>query len=119
MNNEFVPYSEALAMKELGHEDDDHFVFYFDDKLQTDGIFWQYPERCTAAPLYQQAFRWFREKHNIQSAIGYDKSPQISGKQYNFSYLNRSWNSSSHYYHTHEEAQLACLQQLIKIVQDA
>jgi hypothetical protein len=71
MNKEFIPYEEALALKELGFEEpclryyvpreeySDKSITYV---LDWDGI--NYTKDCKA-PLYQQAFRWFREKYNL------------------------------------------------------
>ena len=64
MKNEFVPYDIALAMKELGFDEECFGCFTKDKKLSLDystnkgeGHYFQ---DC-AAPLYQQAFRWLQE----------------------------------------------------------
>ncbi len=123
MEKEFIPYAEALALKELGFNEpcfgiwmergDRHDVIYVAKQedawmaKQNDGIL---------APLYQQAFRWFREKHSIFPNVSYE------GKFMNtFEILNikgDDYNSGERfsYYDTYEEAELACLVTLIKIV---
>ena len=56
MNKEFVPYEQALALKELGY-DENYFYCYSDDgKLHSDEV-WR-RKNSIKAPLYQQAFRW-------------------------------------------------------------
>ena len=59
MNKEFVPYEQALALKELGF--DEPCFGYYDEggNLYTEMV------EVLKAPLYQQAFRFFREKHNV------------------------------------------------------
>ena len=109
MNKEFIPYEQALALKELGFDEPCFGMYYTKDgdirKLDINEI--------GDAPLYQQAFRWFREKHNI---CGYiiettNKYNKLDGKfQYGIS------NSYYDVYDTYEEAELACLNKLIEIV---
>jgi hypothetical protein len=75
MNKEFVPYEQALALKELGF-DEPCFGLYHNDKTF-------YPTQCKShdqfhgqvclAPLYQQAFRWFREKYDLVHEISWSK----------------------------------------------
>ena len=62
MEKEFVFYKEALALKELGFDED--CLSYFDDKTLTLKAN-QIPTYCIAAPLWQQAFDWFEEKHGL------------------------------------------------------
>jgi hypothetical protein len=70
MEKEFVPSEIALTLNELGFNEN-CFGFYFkgdDDESfklipigKTDGYFgYQFN-----APLYQQVFRWFKEKHGL------------------------------------------------------
>ena len=114
---EFVPYEEAVALKELGF--DEPCLSYWDD----DKVFELNPEflkgsemdsTWLARPTFSQAFRWFREKHNLHSNV----------KCINTTYNNHfrfeiESNSETLYcrnlFDTHEEAELACLKQLIEI----
>jgi hypothetical protein len=68
MEKEFVPYELALRMKQLGF-DEPCFGFYYDDgELQIkEGN--HYPLGYLNAPLFQQAFRWFRDNHSLFSSI--------------------------------------------------
>ena len=61
-----------------------------------------------AAPLYQQAFRWFREKHDKLGCI------QKANDRNRFIYLVNDIVFG--FYNTYEEAELACLNKLIEIV---
>jgi hypothetical protein len=114
MQNEFVPYTEALALKELGF-DEPCFGLYHNDKTF-------YPTQCKSheqyhgqicsAPLYQQVFKFFREKHRI--------SPVITC----YSELGNAWKyhipneGGEKGFYTYEEAELECLVKLIEIVKN-
>ena len=65
--------------------------------------------------LWQQAFRWFREKYRQHSYIteGLIYSFVINGKNYE-DYPNYEDN----WFKTYEEAELACLKKLIEIVKE-
>ena len=60
MNKEFIPYEQALELKELGFDipSVSGYSYPDSDKLLTQAI------------LYQQAFRWFREKYEFTYSIG-------------------------------------------------
>jgi len=71
MKNEFVPYEEALTMKELGF-DEKCFGFYNptitkDVIINNDsyGGFGLTQDHIVVAPTFSQAFRWFREKYKL------------------------------------------------------
>ena len=78
MEKEFIPYEQALELKHLGFEYIST-IFAYDQsrKLYTrDGIPHDFNIRgLLSAPLYQQAFRWFREKHGL---IGYIQTSYIT-----------------------------------------
>jgi hypothetical protein len=67
MNKEFLPYEQASALKELGFGEpclamfDEYKIFEYNSILHNANILID----CVSAPLYQQAFRWLRETHNI------------------------------------------------------
>jgi hypothetical protein len=110
MEKEFIPYTEALALKELGF-DEPCLSYYTGDKMHL--VIRPFMLRANelesyvvTAPLYQQAFRWFREKYGI---VGYCYIPNESG------YWGHSFEKKAKYY-TYEEAQLECLKKLIEIV---
>ena len=108
---DFTLYPEALALKELGF-DEPCFGYYFNKQLSF-GARTSYGE-VVEAPLYQQAFRWFREKCdlfgqvNIRTYFIYDISNDDSKMVKRYDKLLT----------TYEEAELACLQHLIKIVKE-
>jgi hypothetical protein len=132
MEKEFIPYTEALALKELGfdepcigyatieYKDVVHCGISFKIHKETD-----LPTKPFGVPLYQQAFRWFREKYNLRGFIGfrpnvkqfdchiYDMS--LSGLEYTKQRTMEEF-SKDPKVGTYEEAELECLKKLIEIV---
>jgi hypothetical protein len=73
MNKEFIPDEQALELKELGFNDVCLGYHNIDPYLPKSYFNLVRPfdhEWCLPAPLYQQAFRWFREKYNFRYSIG-------------------------------------------------
>lgn len=69
MEKEFVTYEQALALKELGF-DEPCFTHYLkkillNNLVTVDTINSKFDNSRCSAPLYQQAFRFFREKYNL------------------------------------------------------
>ena len=110
-NKEFIPYEEALALKELGF--DEPCLSSFDENKKLFKV-WENDivngRTICSAPLYQQAFRWFREKYGLYSVID-----GLENRQY---YKITQLNSYSKEYDTYEEAELACLRKLIQLVKN-
>ena len=126
MEKEFIPYEQALALKELGF-DEPCLGYYAGDKKdfkwrpsmnrtndnQTDVV---------TAPLYQQAFRWFREKYgligfrpNVKQFDCHVYDMSLSGKEYTEQRTMKEFNKDPKV-GTYEEAELECLKKLIEIV---
>lgn len=128
MKEEFVPYDIALAMKELGF-DKKCMMHWFKGKLSYYKM-GDFAPSHTPAPLYQQAFRWFREKYNLIPSVrlhtGYiEDSNFINELPYFYEILPRKVTNfmddrlkSDYIYRTYEEAQEACLRKLIEIVEE-
>ena len=122
MNKEFIQYEQALELKELGFNEDVFAVYEIIDEY-TQKFLFEYKNRDNifsyqiAAPLYQQAFRWFREKYNIDCYIE-TKSLTIGGSTYDYTIIvdeGEEWDDGKRW-RTYEEAELACLIKLIEIV---
>lgn len=126
MNNlekEFVPYEQALALKELGF-DEPCFGFYvplLDGTQELEIKLWEtHGERIILAPTFSQCFRWLREKYNLYShvieSIAFDNTLEfvalINGSYINHGVLDKPVNR----FETYEEAELQCLIKLIEIV---
>jgi hypothetical protein len=124
IEREFIPYEQALALKELGF-DEPCFGYYTGDKKHlvlrpnmgrrnedlNDIV-------CTA-PLYQQAFRWFREKYEFEFHIGCYRHTSVKYYQV---YLDDVLGKRSYSFGkslTYEEAELECLKKLISIIKES
>jgi len=119
MNKEFIPYEQALALKELGFDEPCfgyHNMVNHSGNFQFDIRIWENSDDYIEAPLYQQAFRWFRHK-GIISEIHSDFDRMLG---YNRGYIPVvqfiEFYNNGDCYETYEEAELACLIKLIEIV---
>ena len=120
MKNEFVTYKQSVALKELGFDEEcfgkydiygsfDHKLFYHNHDSETS-------LNCSA-PTFSQAFRWFREKYKLHSYIHSDYSWNISGGIWDLNgHIGSRYDWDSDTYPTYEEAEQACLNNLIEIV---
>lgn len=113
MNKEFIPYELALKLKELGF-DEKCFDVYNDVKSKI----WFAPRKRTPKILFQQAFRFFREKYSAYCHIKFlnkDKGLFYGG------YIDTPdapfGESIGSNFKTYEEAELACLKKLIEIAE--
>lgn len=140
MTNEFCTYEQSLALKELRF-DEPCFYQYVRD-LDNDGELIpivsenNYPTirdnnqvsscsggDCFAAPLYQQAFKFFREKYSLQHEIYYMDDLIMNGYVITDTSTNTELTEfifKDNYFefkgYTYEEAENACLDKLIEIV---
>ena len=126
MEKEFIPYEQALELKELGFNEPCFYPFTNFSDLE-----WSKVDSCYAdfknwndkrygvvsAPLYQQAFRWLRYKHNCVCEI-IRKEDGNHSEFIGWVYIDGRkidvvsyWDSKSY-----EEAELACLIKLIEII---
>jgi hypothetical protein len=136
MEKEFVPYELALRIKTLGFKENCYRVgnpngaicWRFMDVAGVEGVgiddillekfdklWW------VEIPTYSQAFRWFRKESGIEGFV----HKSIEGNYYFV--IKRTGNNESNMYEftktapkifdTYEEAELACLEKLIEIVE--
>ncbi len=128
MKNEFIPYEQALALKELGFDEPSFKAYDSKGVLQKcTSDYWDINslniinEATTSnlkvlAPTFSQAFRWFREKYSLISYIHPLALLQDTKKWcYEITNFKSSWDEDSDL-HTLEEAEQACLIKLIEIV---
>lgn len=120
IKQEFIPYEQALELKELGFNE--NCLARFDgsgfrmlpvyDPLKNNEVKESW---FCVTPLYQQVFRWFREKYNLWNMIyprdGWnytiqeiDNIPSVFGDSYHKTEMR-----------TYEEAEIECLKKLIEI----
>jgi hypothetical protein len=123
MENEFVPYDQALALKELGF-DESCFGFY-NDMENNKPMGGNFPcDGRNSAPLYQQAFRFFREKYNLTWEHQFDDSNislyvgEIAYPDNNLDFFKIIEVECDGYNKAYEQAQLECLKRLIEIVKN-
>ena len=72
MENEFIPYEQAIALKELGFDEPCFGYWNIDPYLPKPTFNLVKPfehEWCLPAPLYQQAFRWLYQKLDIEKGV--------------------------------------------------
>ena len=122
MESFFCPYELALELKELGFDEISLFCYttaYEGNPLlhcphlllnsQLEG----FENEPISAPLYQQAFRWFREKHNL---ICYPVPCDFNRKDTKFDFIING--NVNYRYLSYEEAELECLVKLIDIAKE-
>jgi hypothetical protein len=117
MEKEFVPYEQALALKELGFNKP-CFGYWksknwlIQEKTRTDG--YTHADQECSAPLYQQAFDFFREKYGIWQTV-------LQNTDIDWTYDILPINGIHDYklidvFEEYNEAKQACLKKLIEIV---
>jgi hypothetical protein len=139
MQKEFIPYEQALELKELGFDYQcvNYYSHYGNGQVHLNNLVLcskigveTNNDKGILAPLYQQAFRWFREKYGLYHTIW----PEFYKDGINFNWQILFWylpkdewtkyvisDRTMEYedngeYPTQEEAELACLEKLIEIV---
>jgi len=149
MEKEFIPYEQALALKELGFDEPCLLCVQYswgtdvstgkkfknsiwlgngyDADIDDKKIKYKFPKYTEPGygdlkiPLYQQAFRWFREKYNLFCEIQIDRTtePKFCFDIFQYEHFGNyekieveEW----YLYRTQEEAELECLKELIRIV---
>ena len=133
MKNNFTNHLESLALKELGF-DEPCLAFYKNDLTFQNQFDFEHDNEeafviqnskinplkavCTA-PLYSQAFKFFKNKYNLHQHL----QPIYSSHEWEYVILDINWGEDKevHYncrkgeFITEEEAKLACLQKLIEL----
>jgi hypothetical protein len=114
MKNEFIPYEQALALKELGFDEPCFAAYIKAGRFLDISEYVNHGDYRILAPLYQQAFRWFREKYVFYINM---VSPDLF--YFVIHYINPIKEPTdlfiSECCETHEEAELACLKKIIEL----
>ena len=121
MTKEFVPYELALKLKELGFEER-CFTRYYESGKLADSLSYLHHNYFgqVNAPTFSQAFRWFRENYALDSFVKHlYKSTVKVGYYFGIDkYKDVEFQTDFDvWYNTYEEAELACLDKLIEIVE--
>ena len=126
IDKEFIPHEEAMALKELGFDEPclamyrKNRLYHLNEPKRVNSE----KESVISAPLWQQAFRWFREKNSdydfkIKVVKDYEdgKIWNVSRIMLKYVYFINIGNTGMRKKHeTREEAELACLQKLIELL---
>lgn len=112
MNKEFIPYQQALQLKELGFNEKcaAHYLGEEDDDIEHKWLIYRNlfidTNKCIQAPTYRQAFRFFREKYNFTYSIGNTNIVVIH-------YLGTTQLLQNN--DSYESAEFACIKKFIEI----
>jgi len=133
MEKEFILYEQALALKELGFDEPclaNYFIdvigetvphFRYNNRISEafsidEGVWFNHnlnKEYVWSTPLYQQAFRWFREKYGLWQIV-----MQNTDKDWTYDIMTIAGMTDYKIFDvfdTYEEAELECLKKLIEI----
>jgi hypothetical protein len=137
MKNEFIPYAQALALKELGFNEPCFGKWlsslqsnWKDYKLILErGMNEGFEDNrnvyflggACSSPTFSQAFRWFREEHNILAIVYSNASGYLYEWSDNVGGTHRGWSNdegpnNGGVWDTYEEAELSCLKKLIELL---
>ena len=136
MDKEFIPYNLSLELKKLGF-DEECFGYYVNTELDltwkfSDCSLYRDTHNSILAPLYQQAFRWFRKKYGLQSYINPELSFSYNNPKYTVIFIKTTKNFTTYKddtiwvrenierkrFNSYEEAELELLKKLIEIVKN-
>lgn len=134
MEQEFVSYDQALRLKALGFDEPcvdilgDQYLYRNSNFCRAnDGaitMFKSFDDELVTAPTYSQCFRWFREKYRLMSCITPCSDGEYIFTLYDLNKCNLEvfvedieLFESEDSYDICEEAELACLEKLIEIVE--
>lgn len=122
IEKEFIPYEQALALKELGF-DEPCFGYFTGDLMHLvirpamSRI--NEPESyVVTAPTFSQTFRWFRERYEFEFHIGCYRHTSVKYYQVCLDDVLGKHSYSFGKSFTYEEAELECLKKLIEIVKE-
>jgi hypothetical protein len=121
MEKEFIPYQQALELKELGF-DEPCIKYYWTDgmfaKGYEDPFNYNKRDNVISAPTYSQAFRWFREVYGLHGGNTISTNMWTTFSFYIDDIPNKNPIATHLDFNTPEEAELACLIKLIEIVKE-
>ena len=139
MDKEFIPYEQALVLKELGFNEPCLCFYNYNSQLlryMNPDKYWNILQSQTlknskitlpdtySAPTFSQCFKWFKEKYGLMGLIQRDIDrnyngwwfrilSQIEEKDKPTLLYSENFNTD-----TPEEAELASLRKLIEIVKE-
>ena len=122
MEKEFVPYELAVKLKALGFDKECFSYYDLNNKPNFFGADGLMDTHCVQVnrPTFSQAFRWFREKYHIHGEPFYKGGLTKQTSWYDYKiYSTIDWINTNpkQQWKTYEEAELACLEKLIEILE--
>ena len=128
MEKLFLPYELALEIKTLGFDKPCLFDYNRWNTVRLNDSYFNYVnynagEFMVSAPLFQQVFKWFRDKYDLHSLIeSYNQDENGNDIEYIYSYrivTNKIFPKEMNVFlNSYEEAELECLKKLIDIVKN-
>ena len=122
ITSQFVPYELAVKLKELGFDEECFGYYRIDEKFVA---LTNYHENYNdsdsriSAPLWQQAFDWFRDKYRYSSIIPFNGSDHYYWWITECNSFGLDINSiDTHDFTTYEQARYSCLETLIQLIQN-
>ena len=140
LEKDFAPHPEALELNQLGFDEPciawyaenkglqiapDTFKKWTSKPCNNSNIITVFNSDCITAPTYSQAFRWFREKHQLIHHVSWVYKKTYDGVDWFFEIkgINMANNNVIPHeetrFETYEEAELGCLKKLIGIVKSS
>lgn len=115
MEKEFVNFEIACGLEFIGFSEP--CLAFYDENHELNFNLSEYHKNVTdiLAPLYQQAFTWFREKHELNYEIRQVKKYEYSAKVYTADELHIYIIGNDLF--DYESAEIAILEKMIKIVE--
>ena len=124
MNREFIPYELALELKQLGFNEPCLASYYHAGRKLDICEYINHGEYTVLAPTFSQAFKFFREKHQLIHYISWVYKKTYDGVDWFFRIkgINMANNNVMPHdetrFGTYEEAEVACLIKLIEIIKN-
>jgi hypothetical protein len=136
IENKFVPYDLALRLKDLGFDEHCFAIYFTVGAWQIDctegalNLNSNQPSKYSIlAPLWQDAFDWFRVNYNLEIQLEPDSInlPEKNLRQFTIASTDKSivlehgvdqkWTLRKGCLKSYEESRLECLKKLIEIVE--
>ena len=122
MEKEFIPFELAVKLKELGFDEKCLGYYIKNSSLWCNWLDVKFNDDpsndkedfVADAPLYQQAFRWFREKYKLHHVIHQFNFKKDTDEEY-LAEVDKI-EDGFEYFRTYEECEHFCLDKLIEIV---
>ena len=138
MDKEFISFEQAKVLKELGFDetcfmywkyepDGKAYKYYFSEPNVENEVGSNNSDEATfvvcTAPLWQQAFRFFRENYKLGSTVSHVNVQAVHEDGYDYHIYGEydsdfAYDIDSEKFSTFEEAQSACLDKLIELAKE-